>query len=131
MIQSYKELTVWQRAKQLAIATYTLTEKFPKEELYGLTSQMRRSAVSIPSNIAEGRMRGTKKDFLSFLRISYGSGAELETQVEIAKEIFKKQNLNFSETESLLLETMKMLGAMIRRMNPNMTQANEAREAKS
>ncbi len=131
MIQSYKELTVWQRAKQLAIATYILTEKFPKEELYGLTSQMRRSAVSIPSNIAEGRMRGTKKDFLSFLRISYGSGAELETQVEIAKEIFKKQNFNFSETESLLLETMKMLGAMIRKMNPNMTQANEAREAKS
>lgn len=108
-----------------------MTEKFPKEELYGLTSQMRRSAVSIPSNIAEGRMRGTKKDFLSFLRISYGSGAELETQVEIAKEIFKKQNFNFSETESLLLETMKMLGAMIRKMNPNMTQANEAREAKS
>ena len=131
MIQSYKELTVWQRAKQLAIATYILTEEFPKEELYGLTSQMRRSAVSIPSNIAEGRMRGTKKDFLSFLRISYGSGAELETQVEIAKEIFKKQNFNFSETESLLLETMKMLGAMIRKMNPNMTQANEAREAKS
>ena len=131
MMQSDKELTVWQRAKQLAIATYILTEKFPKEELYGLTSQMRRSAVSIPSNIAEGRMRGTKKDFLSFLRISYGSGAELETQVEIAKEIFKKQNFNFSETESLLLETMKMLGAMIRKMNPNMTQANEAREAKS
>jgi len=58
---------------------YELTEKFLKEEVYGLTSQMRRSAVSIPSNIAEGRYRGTRKDYLQFLRISYSSGAELET----------------------------------------------------
>jgi len=66
---------------------YELTEKFLKEEVYGLTSQMRRSAVSIPSNIAEGRYRGTRKDYLQFLRISYSSGAELETQIEIAKKL--------------------------------------------
>ncbi len=131
MIQSYKELTVWQRAKQLAIAVYVLTEGFPKEEVYGLTSQMRRCSISIPSNIAEGRSRGTRKDFLSFLRISYGSGAELETQIEIAKEIFNKRNLNFSVVDSLLLETMKMLGVMIRKMNPHTIQASEAKEAKS
>lgn len=131
MIQSYKELTVWQRAKQLAIAVYVLTEGFPKDEVYGLTSQMRRSAVSIPSNIAEGRMRGTKKDFLSFLRIAYGPGAELETQIEIAKEIFHKRNFDFSVVDALLLETMKMLGVMIRKMNPHFIQASEAQEAKS
>lgn len=131
MIQGYRELIVWQKSKQLAISIYELTEKFPREEIYGITSQMRRCAISIPSNIAEGRMRGTKKDFLSFLRIAYGSGAELETQLEISKEIFKKTKADYSSVESLLEETMKMLNVMIRKMNPNITQANEAKEAKS
>lgn len=91
---------------------------------------MRRSAVSIASNIAEGRMRGTKKDFLSFLRIAYGSGAELETQLEISKEVFKKYHLNYSDTDLLLEEIMKMLNVMIRNMNPDF-KANEAKAAKS
>ncbi|OIP60197.1 MAG: hypothetical protein AUK19_00480 [Candidatus Moranbacteria bacterium CG2_30_45_14] len=129
MVQSYKELTVWQRSKQLAVSIYELTEKFPREEVYGIISQMRRCAISIPSNIAEGRVRGTRKDFLSFLRIAYGSGAELETQEEISKEIFKTRKIDFATADSLLLETMKMLNAMIRKMNPNTSQANEAREA--
>ena len=70
---------------ELVVAVYSLTADFPKEEIYGLTAQMRRSAVSIPSNIAEGRRRNTEKDFARFLSIAFGSGAELETQVEIAK----------------------------------------------
>ena len=90
MINSYRELIVWQKSIELVVAVYNLTAKFPKEEAYGLTSQMRRSAVSIPSNIAEGRSRGTKKDFTQFLRISYGSGAELETQIIIAKKLLKE-----------------------------------------
>ena len=81
MIHSYKNLLVWQRSMDLVVAIYGLTKKFPKEEIYGLTSQMRRASVSIPSNIAEGRFRGTRKDYLQFLRIAYSSGAELETQM--------------------------------------------------
>lgn len=130
MIHGYKQLIVWQKAKQLAISVYTLTEKFPREEIYGLTSQMRRSAISIASNIAEGRMRGTKKDFLSFLRIAYGSGAELETQLEISKEVFKKYQLNYSDTDLLLEEIMKILNVMIRNMNPDF-KASEAKAANS
>lgn len=113
MIHSYKELIVWQRAMELVVAVYGLTEQFPREEIYGLTSQMRRCAVSIASNIAEGRFRGTRKDFAQFLRISYGSGAELETQVEIAKRIPKTKNLDYEKTECLLNEVMKMLNSMI------------------
>ncbi|MFH0828556.1 MAG: four helix bundle protein [Candidatus Kerfeldbacteria bacterium] len=76
MIHSYKELTVWQRAMELVSEIYALTGQFPKEEVYGLCSQLRRAAVAIPSNIAEGRYRGTKKNYSQFLRITYGSGAE-------------------------------------------------------
>lgn len=75
-------------------------------------------------------MRGTKKDFLSFLRIAYGSGAELETQIEIAKNIHSSGNISYSGTDALLLEIMKMLNVMIRKMNPRFT-TNEADEAKS
>ncbi|MBI2633138.1 MAG: four helix bundle protein [Parcubacteria group bacterium] len=110
---SYKELIVWQRAMELVIAVYSITEYYPKSELYGLTSQTRRAAVSIPSNIAEGRMRGSKKEFHQFLIIAYGSGAELETQIEIAKRIYFDKNLNFYIVDNLLLETMKMLNKML------------------
>src|SRR3989344_3360777 len=113
MIHSYKELTVWKKSIELVVAVYELTEKFPREEIYGITSQIRRCAVSIPSNIAEGRYRGTKKDFLHFLRIAYGSGAELETQIEISKKLLKTSLLNYNKVESLLDETMRMLNVMI------------------
>jgi four helix bundle protein len=117
-IHSYKDLIVWQRSIELVAAVYELTEKFPREEIYGLTSQMKRSAVSIPSNIAEGRFRGTKNDFAQFLRIAYGSGAELETQTEIAKRLPLTKNLSYIKIESLLNEVMKMLNTMIRNLNP-------------
>lgn len=129
MINSYKQLIVWQRSIELATEVYELTESFPKEEIYGLTSQVRRSAVSISSNIAEGRFRGTKKDYLNFLRIAYGSGAELETQITIAKKIKNTKDLNYLKVDSLLEEVMKMLNVMIRNINPNKLKANEANEA--
>lgn len=113
MIKSYKELIVWQRSICLVVAVYKLAETFPKHEIFGLTSQMKRCAVSIPSNIAEGRNRGTRKDFLQFVRIAFGSGAELETQIIISKEIFKQDNFDFSEIDSILEEVMKMLNKMI------------------
>ena len=115
-IQSYKELIVWQKAVELSVAVYTLTDHYPKEEIYGLTSQMRRSAVSISSNIAEGRYRGTKKDFCQFLRIAFGSGAELETQIEISKRLQRTLSLDYKTADSLLAEVMRMLNAMIEKL---------------
>lgn len=116
IIHSYKELIVWQKSIQLVVEIYELTEDFPKEEIYGLTSQIRRAAVSIPSNIAEGRFRGTRKDFLQFLRIAYASGAEVETQLEIAKKLSKTKLLNYNKVDDLLVEVMKMLNVMINKL---------------
>lgn len=111
-IHSYKELIVWQKAMDLVVAIYKLTEEYPRSELYGLTAQTRKSAVSIPSNIAEGRMRGTRKDFRSFVVIAYASGAELETQIEIAKRLSFGKNLDFSHADALLDEVMRILNKM-------------------
>ena len=119
ILSSYKELHVWQRAMELVVSVYKVTVNFPKEKIYGLTSQIRRSAISIPSNIAEGRMRGTRKDFVQFLRIAYASGAELETQIEISKQLPRTNMLDYSKVDSLLNEIMKMLNVMIRKLNPN------------
>lgn len=85
----------------LAVAIYELTEYFPKSEIYGLISQMRRCAVSVPSNIVEGRRRGSKKDFRQFLIIAYSSGAELETQIEIAKRLHFSKDLDFTKVDIL------------------------------
>ena len=116
--QSYRDLIVWQRAIELVVELYAITEKFPREELFGITSQMRRATVSIPSNIAEGRSRGTKADYLNFLRTTNASGAELETQIEISKRLPKTKNLDYSKVDKLLDEVMRMLNAMIRNFNP-------------
>ncbi len=85
-IRMHKDLDVWKESMRLAKEVYVLTERFPKEEMYGLTSQMRRSAVSIPSNIAEGAGRNSNKEFVQFLYISLGSLAELETQILLSKD---------------------------------------------
>ena len=116
---SYKDLIVWQKAKALAIAVYELTEQFPKSEIYGITSQMRRCSISIPSNIAEGRRRGSRKDFCQFVRIAYGSGAELETQIEIVKELSLGKNIDFKKVDGLLQEVMKMLNTMSSSLQAN------------
>lgn len=119
MIHSYKDLIVWQRSIELVLSVYELTEKFPKEEIFGLTSQIRRATVSIPSNIAEGRFKGSKEYFLHHLRIAYASGAELETQIIIAKKLPRTKNLNYIKVDAFLEEVMKMLNTMIKNFNPN------------
>lgn len=86
-MQSHEELSVWRKAVELSVAVYKLTDSFPAREMYGLSSQMRRAAVSIASNIAEGRRRGTDADFLHFLRMAHGSAAELETQLQISSKL--------------------------------------------
>ncbi len=118
MIHSYKDLIVWQRAIQLVIAVYEYTSHFPKSELFGLVSQMRRAVVSIASNIAEGRHRGTRADFLQFLRVALGSAAELETQLIIAKQLPIMADIDATSVEALLGEVLKMLRQMLRSMNP-------------
>ena len=120
-IGSYKELIVWQKSVELSVRVYILTEQYPKEEIYGLTSQMRRASVSIASNIAEGRCRGTRKDFSQFLRVAFGSGAELETQIEISKRLPKTSAFDYTIIDSLLAEVMRMLNSMIGKLQTTPT----------
>lgn len=114
MLKSYKELIVWQKAITLVEQVYKLTISFPKDEQYGLVSQMRRAAVSIPSNIAEGSRRKGLPEYLHFLRVSEGSASELETQIIIARRLYS--NLNYTETENLLSEVQKMLNVLISKL---------------
>ena len=110
---TYKDLIVWQKSMDLVVAVYELTSKYPDEEKYGLVSQSRRCSVSIPSNIAEGKRRGTQKQFVYFLLISFASGSELETQVEIAKRLDYAAREDYEIVDLLLEEVMKMLNKMI------------------
>ena len=115
--RSYKDLIVWQRAIELVKEIYGVTNFLPREEIYGLRSQMRRASVSIPSNIAEGYQRKNRKEYLQFLRIAYGSAAELETQIIISKDMYTK--IDFPKAESLLNEVQRMLNVMIQRLENN------------
>lgn len=109
MSASYKELRVWRNAMELVIQVYERTRAFPKEEIYGLTSQMRRSAVSIPSNIAEGKGRSTDRDRSLFFCHARGSLLELETQILIAERL---AYLTRSHSE-VLLQASGLLGQML------------------
>ncbi len=86
-ITSYKDLEVWQKAVELVVQCYQITKGFPANEVYGLASQLQRAAVSVPANIAEGRSRRHNKEFIQYISIAYGSLAELETHIEIAKRL--------------------------------------------
>ena len=112
MLKSYKDLLVWQRSIELVTETYSLTESFPKTEMYGLVSQMRRSAVSIPSNIAEGFTRKHRQEYAQFIRVAFASGAELETQIVIAKNLKFTSLDKAQKAEELLEEVMKMLNGL-------------------
>lgn len=109
MTQTYKDLLVWKKSVELVFNIYKLTENYPKGELFGLTNQMRRSSISIASNIAEGKSRFSNKEFRRFLLIAYGSGAELETQLEIGKKLNFGNIDEYMAIENSLTEIMKML----------------------
>ena len=116
-MHSFRDLTVWQKSMDLVTLVYQLTEKFPSDERFGLTSQMRRAVVSIPSNIAEGRRRGTSREYRQFLQIAYGSGGELETQLEIGLRLtFLKEN-DYQKADNLLREVMKMLNSLMMKVS--------------
>ena len=113
MSQAFQDLTVWQRSMQLTVCVYELTKTFPKDELYGLISQLRRASVSVASNIAEGRGRVTEGEFRQFLSIAQGSTYEVQTQLLVARQLRMGNEVMLSQAESLCVETSKMLGALI------------------
>ena len=117
MVQSFRDLLVWQRSIQLTVAIYRLSQSFPREEVYGLTSQIRRSAVSIPSNIAEGQGRLNTGEFRQFLGVARGSNCELQTQLEIARALAFGEIKQIEEAEGLSGEVEKMLNAILKSLN--------------
>ncbi|MFQ6083571.1 MAG: four helix bundle protein [Candidatus Aminicenantia bacterium] len=113
MLKGYKELNIWQKAYSLCLDIYRITKSFPEDEKYGLTIQMRRSAISVPSNIAEGYGRKSTQEYIHFLYIAYGSTCELETQAMIAMDL---EYIKSSEKELIIekiSEVERMLKALI------------------
>ena len=113
-MKSHKDLDVWKRSIEFVTLVYKITKNFPKEEIYGLTNQIRRAAVSIPSNIAEGAARNHPKEFLQFLFISLGSISELETQLIISENLKYLQNSDSLIIQNELTELRKMIIGLIR-----------------
>jgi four helix bundle protein len=112
-IMSYKDLTVWRKSITLVEEIYKLTKEFPSYEQYGITSQIKRAAVSIPSNIAEGYGRRSSKEYKQFYSIAYGSALELETQIFISKRLKLAPLVIFANCESVLIEVIKMLYVLV------------------
>jgi four helix bundle protein len=117
MAQDYHDLIVWQKAIDLTVLIYTLTQSFPKNELYGLTSQMRRASVSVASNIAEGRGRLNVAEFRQFLGLAQGSIFELRTQLLVARKLGFASGESFRGADALSSEVSKMLRTFIQRLN--------------
>lgn len=116
MVHSYKDLIAWKKAMRLVCEIYRITRCFPKEELFGLAQQMRRAAVSIPSNLAEGQGRLSTKDFRHFVGVARGSAMELETQLLIARELSYLKNEH--EVSDLLDDVCRLLSALEASLNP-------------
>jgi len=118
-VKSYKDLIVWQKAMDLVAMVYQETKRFPKEELYGLTNQLRRAAVSVPSNIVEGHARNSTAEYRNFLSMARGSLAEVETQLLIAERLKYIESEKLAELLSLQIETNKMTNALINKLAPH------------
>ncbi|MEN3323382.1 four helix bundle protein [Mariniflexile soesokkakense] len=113
-IKTYKDLLIWQKGIEIVKETYLLCKEIPNDELFGLQSQIKRSSISIPSNIAEGWGRNYTKNYLQFLKYSRGSLLELETQIIIAKELNFISTESFNKIQDLISEESKMLNAFIK-----------------
>ena len=114
-IRSFKDLEVWQLSMELVVNTYQLTSRLPDSERYGLISQMQRSAVSIPSNIAEGSKRSSRADFRQFCLVALGSAAELETQILLVQRLYSKNEVTNMLEE--IVQIQKMLSSLAKRLN--------------
>lgn len=112
MASDHQKLHVWQKSMDLVVQVYLLSEKLPKEELYILSQQLRRCAISIPSNIAEGQSRNSLKEFIQFLAIAKGSKSELDTQIDICTRIGYLKTEQIEEIKRLIEEVGKMLNAL-------------------
>jgi len=110
----HKKLDVWRMAMDLVMEIYRITESFPKEEKYGLSNQVRRAAVSVPSNIAEGAARQTKKEFVNYLHMAQGSLSELDTQLEVARRLAFFDGNTWESLDKLIQRVDKMLTGLIR-----------------
>jgi len=117
MEKPHKKLEVWKQSMTLVIEIYRTTEKFPSKEVYGLTNQIRRAAVSIPSNIAEGAARQTQKEFTNFLHIAQGSMSELDTQLELANRLGYLNDNSRNSLNEMMEQIDKMLTGLIRHLN--------------
>ena len=115
-MKTYRDLQVWQKSMALVTEVYKITKGFPKDETYGLTSQMRRCAVSIPSNMAEGYGRNSTNEYIHFLRISMGSLYELQTQIEISMNLRYLNNDEFNSLYETSREIERMLSSLIRKL---------------
>ncbi len=115
-MKDFRDLKVWQKGHQLALAVYRHTRTFPKEELYGLTSQIRRATVSIPANIAEGCGRGSPADFARFLQMAMGSASEVEYHFLLARELGLVHEATHAELHALVVEIKRMLTSLIQRI---------------
>jgi four helix bundle protein len=112
-METHKDLRVWQQSIEMVTSIYMLTQTFPKEELFGLVSQMRRASVSVPSNIAEGYARGTDKEKLHFLRVSSGSMSEVETQLMLSLNLGYINQEKYNELAEAISSIWKQLNALI------------------
>jgi four helix bundle protein len=119
MDKPHKKLNVWKSAIELVLQIYDLTRSFPEAEKYSLTSQMKRAAVSVASNIAEGAARKSKKEFVQYLHMAQGSISELDTQLEIARRLKYASGDKVSSIDTLMEQTDKMLSGLIRHQSPH------------
>jgi four helix bundle protein len=111
--ESFRDLRVWQRSVDLSVAVYSLTEHFPRKEVFGLSSQLRRASVSVSSNIAEGYGRGTRRDYLHFLNMARGSNCEVQSQLVIARRMYFGVEQDLNKAEAMTHEVGKMSHALM------------------
>lgn len=115
-MQNFRNLKVWERSHALTIDVYRSTKPFPREEIYGLTSQMRRAAVSIGANIAEGTCRGGDADFARFLQMAAGSASELEYHLLLARDLELLKNSEYQRLSDAVIEVKRMLASLMQRL---------------
>ena len=118
-MKDFRQLKVWEKSHQLALAVYKVTKEFPKEELYGLTSQIRRSSMSIPTNIAEGCGRNTDADFARFLQMAMGSASETEYQLILARDLEFLPKDSYEQLHNEVEEVKRMLASLLKTLRAN------------
>jgi len=130
-MKDFHRLSVWEKSHKLTLAIYYSTKTFPKEEMVGLTNQMRRSSTSIPTNIAEGCGRGSQAELSNFFNIAMGSSSELEYQLILAHDLHYLEDNRFLELTEQLLEVRRMLNSLISKVKRDIVASNQALKAKS